>query len=189
MGWGEGSDYSGMATDDALTAAVGRSAAELMWDDSQGTNLQMALFDAVGKELGVPVHQLLPGGKMRDWVPLSWWCHSNAPDEWAEEARLAVAAGYTTCKYKARPWWDIVHQVQAVAAVVPDDFVMDIDFNMTLHNAASAMPVLKKLEAFPIVGMIESPVPQEDIAANQQIRAAQSKPVAMCATYSPHPRL
>ena len=25
---------------------------ELMWDDAQGTNLQMALFDAVGKELG-----------------------------------------------------------------------------------------------------------------------------------------
>ena len=73
----------------------------------------------------------------------------------------------------------MIQQIEAVAAVVPDDFVMDIDFNMTLQNAANALPLLKKLEAHPIVGMIESPVPQEDIAANQQIRASQSKPVAM----------
>ena len=86
----------------------------------------MALFDAVGRDLGCPVHALLPGKKQRDWVPLSWWCHSNAPSEWVEEAEYALSNGYTTCKYKARPWWDIVEQVEAVTSVVPPDFKMDV---------------------------------------------------------------
>jgi len=179
VGWGEGSEYAGQTSDESLDGVVGKRAAELMWDDSIGTNLQMALFDAVGKELGVPVHQLLPNAQVRDWVALSWWCHSNAPSEWAEEARLATAAGYTTCKYKARPWWDIVEQVKAVTEAVDDRFVMDLDFNMTLQDAANALPVLKALEGFSNVGMIESPIPQEDLKGNRQLRSAQSKPVAM----------
>ena len=77
----------------------------------------------VGKELGVPVYQLLPGGKQRDWVPLSWWCHSNSPEDWVREAEYALAAGYTTCKYKARPWWDIVEQVEAVNLFAGSGFI------------------------------------------------------------------
>ena len=39
--------------------------------------------------------------------------------------------------------------------------------------------MLKALEKFPNVAMIESPIPQDDIQGNQQLRAAQSKPIAM----------
>jgi L-alanine-DL-glutamate epimerase-like enolase superfamily enzyme len=179
VGWGEGSSYSGLSTEAAQQKVVGTPAAASMWDDSIGTNLQMALFDAVGKELGVPVHALIPGPKVRDWAPLSWWCHSNSPAEWVVEAKLATAAGYTTCKYKARPWWDVIEQVEAVTAVVSEDFKMDLDFNMTLCDAANALPVLKKLEAFPNIAMIESPIPQEDIKGNARLREACSKPIAM----------
>ena len=38
---------------------IGRSPFELMWDDSLGAGLQMALFDAAGKLAGVPVYRLL----------------------------------------------------------------------------------------------------------------------------------
>lgn len=124
VGWGEGSQYSGLSTQQKLDAAVGQSPGAIMYDDGVGVPLQMALFDAVGRELGCPVHALLPGVKQREWVPLSWWCHSNSPEEWVVEAKLALEHGYTTCKYKARPWWDIVEQVEAVAAVVPPDFKM-----------------------------------------------------------------
>ena len=55
----------------------------------------------------------------------------------------------------------------------------DLDFNATLCNSASALPVLKALEKFPNVAMIESPIPQDDIQGNQQLRAAQGKPIAM----------
>ncbi|MFB6217754.1 MAG: hypothetical protein ABEH77_01020, partial [Halobacteriaceae archaeon] len=39
--------------------ARGGNAADLMWDDSLGAGLQIALFDAVGRALEVPVHALL----------------------------------------------------------------------------------------------------------------------------------
>ena len=46
---------------------IGQSPFDLMWDDSLGAGLQMALFDAAGKLAGVPVHRLL-GPKVRGLV-------------------------------------------------------------------------------------------------------------------------
>ena len=59
--------------------------------------------------------------------------------------------------------------------MVPDGFVMDIDFNMTLQDAANAIPLLKKLEAFPCVGMIESPVPQVRVTRSVVYRLSNVK--------------
>ena len=45
----------GNTTDEAVRRAQGRAATELMWDDSLGAGLQMALFDAVGRALDVHI--------------------------------------------------------------------------------------------------------------------------------------
>lgn len=34
---------------------------------------------------------------------------------------------------QARPWWDIVEQVEAVTSVVPESFKMDLDFVSKHH--------------------------------------------------------
>ena len=57
----------GATTDQDIERAFGRNAAELMWDDSLGAGLQMALFDAVGRAAGVPIHRLL-GSKLDSLV-------------------------------------------------------------------------------------------------------------------------
>ncbi|MFM7866935.1 MAG: dgoA protein, partial [Planctomycetaceae bacterium] len=49
----------GATTDAAVERVRGGSAVQLMWDDSLGAGLQMALFDAVGRAAEVPVHALL----------------------------------------------------------------------------------------------------------------------------------
>ena len=52
--------YTWEATpDEAVKRVIGRSAIEVMWDDTLGAGLQMALFDAVGRAAEVPVHALL----------------------------------------------------------------------------------------------------------------------------------
>ena len=101
VGWGETVlHYASLGTvsDEAVERAIGQPAAEHMWVDGQG-GLQIALFDAVGKALGVPVSSLL-GNKVRDWVPISWWSIDAPPEDWAAEGAEAVANG---CKHSKCP--------------------------------------------------------------------------------------
>ena len=46
----------------------------------------MAVYDAVGKGLGVPLHRLCNLPKVRDWALLSWWNIDFPPEGLAEEA-------------------------------------------------------------------------------------------------------
>ncbi len=180
VGWGETVIHYtyGRVTDDAVARTIGQSPADLMNEDSLGAGLQMALFDVVGKILEVPVHRLL-GTKVRDWTPISWWCSHSSPKNWAAEAADAVAQGYTNLKNKPRPWNDIVAQVDAVSKVVPPHFHLDLDPNGSWENTANAIPIIKRLERYENVAMFETPIPQEDILGNRQIRQAVNRPVAM----------
>ena len=179
-GWGETiPNYTwAKVPGDIEDRIVGRPAAELMWDDSLGAGVQMALFDAIAKAHGVPIYRLL-GTKVRDWCPISWWNMDMPPEGWAEECRQAAQAGYTSSKLKARPWFDLHAAIQAVQKVVPPGFHLDLDYNGTLANSANAIPHLRELEAYPEVAMIETPIPQNDVAGNKQIRNLIARPIAM----------
>ncbi|WP_435011617.1 mandelate racemase/muconate lactonizing enzyme family protein [Tundrisphaera lichenicola] len=168
----------GRTTEEDLKRAGGKNAATLMWDDSLGAGLQIALFDAVGRALGVPIHSLL-GMKVRDRAALSWWAIDMPPEDWASECQEAVRLGYGAFKTKGRPWYDIREQVRAVAAVVPADFKIDMDFNDTLLDAERAIPILKELEETPQVGIFETPIPQKDVPGNKAICEAVRTPIAM----------
>jgi galactonate dehydratase len=63
--------------------------------------IEAALLDIKGKALGVPVFELL-GGKYRDRVECyanHWFFGAVAPDQYAENARKAVAMGYRALKW------------------------------------------------------------------------------------------
>jgi L-alanine-DL-glutamate epimerase-like enolase superfamily enzyme len=168
----------GRTSAESLERAKGKNAASLLWDDSLGAGLQTALFDAVGRAMNVPIHRLL-GAKVRDRAALSWWAIDMSPEDWASECKEAHRLGYTAFKTKGRPWFDVREQVRAVAAVVPESFKIDIDFNDTLLDAERAIPILKGLEATPQVGIFETPIPQRDVAGNKAIRKAVKTPIAM----------
>jgi L-alanine-DL-glutamate epimerase-like enolase superfamily enzyme len=162
----------------AAARVQGRNVFECLWEDSLGCGLQMALWDAAGKAAGVPCHALF-GRQVREAAPISWWCLDFTPEEWVTEARLAVEAGYTSLKLKGRPWRDVLGQVAAVAAAVPPSVLIDLDFNSSLANAATAVLFLRELETFPNVAIVETPIPQGDVAGNKQIRAQTRLPLAM----------
>ena len=138
----------------------------------------MALFDAVGKTLNVPIHALL-GNKVRDWAPISWWAIDMPPEDWAKQCAAAVEQGYMSAKLKARTWFDLHAALKAVLEVVPRQFLLDLDFNATLGNAANAVHFLKTLEQYEQVAMIETPIPHEDVAGNAHIRRRIDRPLAM----------
>jgi L-alanine-DL-glutamate epimerase-like enolase superfamily enzyme len=156
----------------------GRNVFACLWDDSLGCGLQQALWDAAGKQAGVPCYALF-GQQVRREAPISWWCLDFTPDEWVAEARLAVELGYTSLKLKGRPWRDVFAQIEAVASVVPPSVLIDLDFNSSLANAATAVPYLRHLQRYAQVAIVETPIPQGDVAGNKQIRAQTRLPIAM----------
>lgn len=180
VGYGESMPFfwSGPVTDEAIERTRGENAAEMLWDDSLGVGVQMALFDAVARTAGIPVHRLL-GRQVRDRVPLSWWCISMPPEDWVTEAETAVERGYTSIKLKGRPWFDIREAIDRVCAAVPDWFQVDIDFNETLLDAERAIPLLEEFETYPQVNIYESPLPQTDIDGNRMLRETVDTDIAM----------
>lgn len=177
----------GATSDNDVARAVGKNAIEIMWDDSLGAGLQMALFDAVGRTAGVPVHALL-GQKMHGTTPLSWWNIDTSAKDMASECREARRLGYMSYKTKGRPWFDIFEQVEAATNGLPNDFKIDMDFNDTLLTAEQGRGIIRRLSKYPQIDIFETPIPQSDVEGNKKI--AQSTRVHLAMHYgSPEPRV
>jgi L-alanine-DL-glutamate epimerase-like enolase superfamily enzyme len=169
--WGE-------VTDEAVERATGQHAATVMWDDTLGAGLQMALFDAVAKSVEAPVWALL-GQKVRSRAHVGWWAIDMPAEDWISECEEAAASGYTTFKTKARPWFDLEDQARRLSEAVPDHFRLDLDFNDFALDPSIARPLCKRLEQFSKIMIWESPITQEDTAGNRNLRDHLSVPIAM----------
>jgi len=179
VGAGAGSGYEWpLGEDPPVDGVVGSNAASRLWDDSVPLGLQRALFDAVGRSMGVPIHQLL-GEKIHDETPLAWWCIDMSPEDWLAECETAIERGYTAVKLKGRPWWDIWEQMDVLSENLPEWFSISIDFNATLLDADRAIPVLEDLDEYPQLTSVEGPVEYEDTAGNRRIGEAIDADIAL----------
>jgi galactonate dehydratase len=180
VGFGETMQYYtwGTVSDEAMKRVMNQNAADYMWDDSLGAGLQQALFDAVGKANGVPVHRLL-GHKMRDRGFISWWAIDQPAEDWILECKEAVAQGFTAFKTKARPWFDLQDQCAKLMPTLPPYMKVNFDFNATLNDSAHAGRYCTEIEKFPQVAIYETPIPQSDVAGNKQLRSQTRVPIAM----------
>src|SRR5205823_6859770 len=165
--------------DAAIERVKGGNPADFLGDDSLGAGLQMALYDVVGKALGVPVYKLLPLPRVREWCPIAWWNTKAPPEVLAAEARDAVAEGYTAHKFKARPWFDVYAQVEAIGAVTPPHYRLDLDWNEMLVHAGNALPVLTALDRCEQVAIYESPIMHGDLEGYRQLRRQVARPPAL----------
>lgn len=168
----------GRVTPQSIERVKGANPFELMWDDTLGAGLQMALFDVAGKAAEVPVYRLL-GRKHREWCPISWWGIDMSPEDYAAEARDAVASGYTSFKQKARSWWDVYEQTRLTCTAIGPNFKLDYDFNDHLLNAGAAVPLIQELDQTPNLALYESPIPQGDVEGNRRIRQHTRCAIAM----------
>ena len=168
----------GRVSEAAVARVKGRNPAEFLGDDTLGAGLQMAIYDLVGKALGVPVQRLFNLPRVRSWCPIAWWNTKMPPEVLAEEAKEALAQGYTTHKFKARPWFDVYAQVEAISAVTPPHYRVDVDWNSMLLDAGNAAPVLQELDTYERVAIYEGPIPQTDIEGYQHLRRKTNRPLA-----------
>ena len=135
------------------------------FDHVMGTgrfNLDMACYDLMGKHLGMPAWKLI-GQQVRQWVAMSWWMPSMSPEDTAAEVEVAVDRGYRALKCKARAFFDVIEQSQAVQQIAPPDFRVEYDFNGSLIDVEKALPILRELENIPVVKGLEEPIFQHDV--------------------------
>jgi L-alanine-DL-glutamate epimerase-like enolase superfamily enzyme len=169
----------GRVPQEADAQVKGGNPADFLGDDRLGAGLQMALYDVVGQALGVPIHKLFNLPQVRQWCPIAWWNTKMPPEVLADEAREAVAQGYTAHKFKARPWIDVYAQVEAVSSVTPKYYRLDLDWNEMLLNAGNATPVLTELDRYERVAIYESPIFHRDVEGYQHLRRKVLHPIAI----------
>jgi muconate/chloromuconate cycloisomerase len=137
--------------------------------------IELALWDAMGKTLRVPVYKLL-GGVYREKVPVVWIIGIGTPEQMAAEAKEYVEKGFNTIKVKIGidPKQDIKN-VAAIRDAIGDEAQIRVDANQG-YTADIAIKTLKKMERYDLE-LIEQPVPRWDLSGMARVCKALDTPV------------
>jgi galactonate dehydratase len=147
--------------------------------------IDQALWDILGRSLGVPVHQLL-GGAVRDRVRVYGWIGGDEPAEVADAAAAQVEAGLTAVKMNAggrvgklptaAETAGVVDRLAAVREVLGGHRDVAVDFHgrFTVAAARRMIPLLAPLHPL----FVEEPVLPEFGHRLADVVAASPVPVA-----------
>jgi L-alanine-DL-glutamate epimerase-like enolase superfamily enzyme len=145
--------------------------------NAETLSMDMALYDLMGKYLGLPAWKLL-GRKVRDWIPVAAWTVSQPPKDMAEEVRNIARRGYRWLKYHVDVIQNVVDQTAAMQEAAPPGFKIHYDFNAD-SNGEAVYPVLRQLERFPVAGRIEDPINAIDRAGYTFLRQKCRIPIVV----------
>src|SRR5579884_2147604 len=182
VGWGEcsleGKEYAVQgAVQDYARDLLGRDARSIeehlrtMTRDSFWMNgpvlrsamggLEMAMWDLLGKSLGVPVHTLL-GGKIWDSIEAysnAWYFGAKTPDDFAAATELPLNAGYRALKFDPFGYASFVQstvelrqaldKIAAVRRAVGPDVQIGLDAHGRF-GLASALRLVRELEPYDV---------------------------------------
>jgi L-rhamnonate dehydratase len=137
------------------------------------SGIDVALWDILGKALGVPIHRLL-GGKFRDKIPVyaSLLFDMDDPEGTAETGREYVKQGYRAVKYG----WGRKREcafgsnlksdeemIRVIRDVLGPDAQIMVDVGRFVNlTGAQAVKLARMLERYDIF-WLEEPLPPEDI--------------------------
>ncbi|MCX5480596.1 D-galactonate dehydratase [Kaistia geumhonensis] len=159
------------------------------------SGIEMALWDILGKSLGVPVWRLL-GGKVRDRVPV--YTHLGlgemnavyntmdasslverglAVKEKGYRAMKVVNVPYTHYTATPRALADFEASMGALREAVGPEIELMVDFHGRCASAGAALAFLKVLEPFGVM-FAEEPIPPGDVASMKAIAMASRVPIA-----------
>jgi galactonate dehydratase len=148
----------------------------------------IACWDLVGQELGVPVWKLL-GGKYRDRVRAyanGWYQTDRSPGALAANARNVVARGYTALKVdpfgSARMALQPAERRRSVelVAAVREAVGPDIEIMIEMHgrfSPAAAAEIAAELDPY-APAWLEEPVSFDSPAGLARVRSATQRPIA-----------
>ncbi len=148
--------------------------------------IDQALWDIRGKELGVPVHELL-GGPVRERARVYRWIGGASGPELAEAGQRAVAEGYTAVKCNAAEQLRPIDSAAAVRGVVErltalrEAVGWEVDIAVDFHgrfSAAMARRTLQPLEPLLLL-FVEEPTLPEFSGDLGRVTAGTTVPIAV----------
>ncbi|MBP1992993.1 galactonate dehydratase [Paenibacillus eucommiae] len=148
------------------------------------SGLEQAMWDILGKSLGVPVYQLL-GGNVRNRIRMYKHIGGETTQELYESAKNAVNEGFTMVKTPIEiariletPAYLIrqMERIEAVRAAIGNNVDLAIDFHGRI-SPALAIKLAKGLERFDPL-FIEEPCLPENVDAMAMIARSTSIPIA-----------
>ena len=150
--------------------------------------VEMALWDILGKSLGVPVYQLL-GGRANDKVRIyvnGWFSGAKKPEEFATCAKAAMERGVTALKWdpfgKAYMTLSNAEMDNALACVaaVREALGNRVDLLIEGHgrfDVPTGIRIAKELEQFRPM-WFEEPVPPDNLEALKAVRDKSPVPIS-----------
>jgi muconate cycloisomerase len=143
--------------------------------------VEMAVLDATGRALGVPVHRLL-GGAARLRLPVRWALSGSGEQEVADEAIERLGQGHPALKLKLGalpPAEDFKRAARLITRIGADcDYLVDPNGSWDYRTAVTS---IKELEAMG-VSVVEQPVDRRDlVGCARPWRSRPSPLTAVCA--------
>lgn len=150
--------------------------------------IEMALWDIKGKDLGVPVYQLL-GGKLRDDVPCyanGWFAPAKTPDEFAEKAKEALKQGFSALKWDPfgsaylqldkKGFKEAMACIGAVYEVVKDkaDIIIEAHGRFDIPTAVRVGHALSEFDIL----WYEEPIPPQNLEGLAEVKKRINIPVS-----------
>ncbi len=169
-------ESGGRESDDVIDKYVGTNPFDWIADETS-LGLGTAMYDLMGKVVGVPVYKLF-GRRYRRWVPVGAWTVSTHPRRMAQAVKEYAARGYTWLKYHLSPFENVIDQMRAMQDVAPEGF--KIHFDLTMGGTDDPIPdLLAKISEFPIAGCFEDPLYEKDIDGYIELRRRSRLPIVL----------
>ncbi|MFN0111762.1 MAG: mandelate racemase/muconate lactonizing enzyme family protein [Blastocatellia bacterium] len=213
VGWGEGTNYPGVrpiatAVSTLSGVVIGQSAwnIEAIWQrmyrfmyyNGMGgvvlaaiSGIDMALYDIVGKKLGVPVYKMLGGlvhEKLRTYA--NGWTDGlpKTPEAFGAKTKELVSRGYTGCKldpFFNTPMNREVTQADlrlaaSIIKAIREAGGPDYDIAIDVHarwNTKSTLEIIRALEPYRLF-FYEEAVPPENIPVMAEVQRNTQTPLA-----------
>ena len=140
--------------------------------------VETALLDMAGRRLGVPVSELIGGGRIRATLPVAWTLASGETDSDIEEAETMLAARrhrIFKLKIGKRDLRDEVAHVGAICRALGDRASVRVDVNQNWDEiqADRGMRMLADVG----VDLVEQPVARDALAVMMRLSARHVVPL------------
>ena len=150
------------------------------------TALDIAIYDAIGKKLGVPICKLF-GGPVRDRVELIGWIGLDDPEKMAKKAAAFVKDGFRTIKIKigSTDAKDI-DRVRLCREAIGPSIALRLDVNGA-YTVPEAIRVINKVSVYDLQ-LVEDPVEDWDFDGLARLAKAVDVPLGADLAFV-HPKM